>query len=72
MLQLRRGESWRASGLQIFPEASTPLQGVAGSALDVTLVLERWGARRSLGSPWGRWGEILIMCLFVLNNSGHA
>lgn len=41
VLQLRRGECWRASGLQVHSEASTPLEGVAGSALDVTLVLER-------------------------------
>ena len=41
VLQLRRGECWSVSGLQVYPEASTPLEGVAGSALDVTLVLER-------------------------------
>ncbi len=41
VLQLRQGECWRACGLQVFPESATPLEGVAGSALDVTLVLER-------------------------------
>ena len=41
VLQLRRGECWRASGLQVYSEASTPLEGMNGSALDVTIVLER-------------------------------
>lgn len=64
VLQLRRGESWRASGLQVFPEESLPLQGVAGPALDVTLVLERWGPwdanadRRALERTLLRRGEL--------------
>ena len=40
---LRRGESWRAQQLTIHPEESTPLEGVVGSALDIEVVLERWG-----------------------------
>lgn len=56
VLQLRRGECWRASGLQVYSEASTPLEGVNGSALDVTLVLERCAHRcmRRAGLSQGR------------------
>ncbi|KAK9821729.1 hypothetical protein WJX81_006531 [Elliptochloris bilobata] len=59
VLQLRRGECWRASGLQVYPEASTPLEGVAGSALDVTLVLERGTASAAglLVRSWHAGGE---------------
>ena len=39
--KLRQGECWRASQLQIFPEEATPLEGVAGAALDIVCVLER-------------------------------
>ena len=44
--KLRRGECWRASQLQIFAEEATPLEGVAGAALDIVCVLERCGAGR--------------------------
>ena len=39
--RLRQGDCWRASQLQIFPEEATPLEGVAGAALDIVCVLER-------------------------------
>ena len=38
---LRRGDSWRSQQLYIYPDESTPLEGVVGSALDIEIVLER-------------------------------
>lgn len=40
--RLRQGECWRSSHLQIFQEEATPLEGVAGPALDIICVLERY------------------------------
>lgn len=38
---LRRGKSWQQSRMTIVPEESTPLEGIAGAALDIECTFER-------------------------------
>ena len=39
--QLRRGDAWHAHHLKLFPEEVTPLEGVAGPAIEVQCTIER-------------------------------
>ncbi|KAK9916361.1 hypothetical protein WJX75_001798 [Coccomyxa subellipsoidea] len=57
--RLRQGECWRTSHLQIFPEEATPLEGVAGPALDIVISLERGTATAAgvLLRSWNAGGE---------------
>ena len=41
MAKLRRGDSWHAHHLKIFPEEVTPLDVVAGPSLEINAILER-------------------------------
>lgn len=41
VMKLRRGKSWQQSRMTIDPEESTPLEGIAGAALDIECTFER-------------------------------
>jgi hypothetical protein len=49
------GSCWRAQHLNVFCETGTPLEGISGQALDIEIVMDRWGAGGgSHGSVWLR------------------
>ncbi|KAK9810230.1 hypothetical protein WJX72_007025 [[Myrmecia] bisecta] len=57
--KLRKGESWHAAHLNVYPEEATPLEGIAGAALDIECILERGTASAAglLFRSWNAGGE---------------
>lgn len=53
---LRSEKQWHEIGLNLFPEESTPLEGVGGDALDIELTIEKGSSSAA--------GEILTSCLY--------
>ncbi|GMH42910.1 hypothetical protein BSKO_10832 [Bryopsis sp. KO-2023] len=63
---LRKGKRWHEIGLHLYPEESTPLEGVGGQSLDIELTIER-GTSTAAGVQVRAWESDGENCLILFD-----